>query len=63
MNYGNIGSDNGLSPGRHEAIILTNAKWRPFCLSLHALIPPSQAHCAHFSQIELLPVAPFFNMD
>ena len=25
MNYGNMGSDNGLSPGRHQAIIWTNA--------------------------------------
>ena len=25
MSYGNIGSDNGLSPGRHQAIIWTNA--------------------------------------
>ena len=24
MNYGNIGSDNGLSPGRRQAIIWTN---------------------------------------
>ena len=68
-----IGSDNGLSPGRHQGIIWTNAgilliglwgtnfseialgiqifpfkkmhlkmssaKWRPFCLGLHVLIP------------------------
>ena len=42
-----IGSDNGLSPGRRQAIIWTNAgilfirtssgKWRPFCLGLNEL--------------------------
>ena len=25
MNYGNIGSDNGLAPGRRQTIIRTNA--------------------------------------
>ena len=40
-----IGSDNGLSPGRRQAIIWTNAgilllstaKWRPSCLGLNVL--------------------------
>ena len=42
-----IDSDNGLSPGRHQAIIWTkcwnvlnfisSAKWRPFCLGLNVL--------------------------
>ena len=32
-----IDSDNGLSPGRRQAVIWTSAKWRPFCLGLNVL--------------------------